>query len=92
MQSHPVYQSGIVFIYLYLHKLQPMKKLHDCRFMQAVVSKDLQGMSLSELDGAFVTFQTLLREFTTSGVGYLEIDFQLHDLHTQLSWALRKKK
>ena len=75
-----------------LHILQPMKELHDCRFMQAVVSRDLQGLSLSELDDAFVTFQTLLRKFATSGAGYLEIDFQLHDLHTQLSLALRKKK
>ena len=66
-----------------------MQELHDCRFMQAVLSEDSQKMNHSELHG---TFQTLLREFTTSGVGYLEIDFQLHDLHTQLSLALRKKK
>ncbi len=69
-----------------------MKELHDCRFMQAVLSEDSQKMNHSELHGAFVTFQTLLREFATSEVGYLEIDFQLHDLHTQLSLALRKKK
>ena len=60
-----------------------MKKLHDCRFMQAVVSEDSQKMNHSELHGAFVTFQTLLREFTTSGVGYLEIDFHMPDLNTQ---------
>lgn len=69
-----------------------MQELHDCRFMQAVLSEDSQKMNHSELHGAFVTFQTLLREFATSEVGYLEIDFQLHDLHTQLSLALRKKK
>lgn len=69
-----------------------MQELHDCRFMQAVLSEDSQKMNHSELHDAFVTFQTLLRKFATSGVGYLEIDFQLHDLHTQLSLALRKKK
>lgn len=41
-----------------------MQELHDCRFMQAVLSEDSQKMNHSELHGAFVTFQTLLREFT----------------------------
>ena len=69
-----------------------MKELHDCRFMQAVVSGDSQRMDYAELDAAFVAFQAKLRDFVAGTAGYLEIDFQLQDLKSQLSRVLRKKK
>ncbi len=69
-----------------------MKNLHDCRFMQAVMSEGLCAMSHAELNAEFSAFQTSLREFATSSAGYLEIDFVLRDLHSILNSALRKKK
>ena len=69
-----------------------MKELHDCRFMQAVVSGDSQKMDYAELDVAFVAFQAKLRDFVAGTADYLEIDYQLQDLKSQLSRVLHKKK